>query len=150
MTQALLYHLVDTTAHHVWHQPYSQVICRWLAYGSPQSMQTLCQCWSKWKWRPVGNKTEPSRNLRKFMLLTRVWGLLWEQTMALNFPRRSHLEAKWSTFRKIGRYGAENSPAKAARHFSQLLGGKLPWCLHRFGYVIFLLRDQLAKFNLQI
>ena len=27
---------------------------------------------------------------------------------------------------KIGRYGAENGPAKAASHFSQHLDGKLP------------------------
>ena len=37
----------------------------------------------------------------------------------------------------MGRYGAENGPAKAAVHFSQLSDGKLPWdseALRRCGY----------------
>jgi len=47
--------------------------------------------------------------------------------------RWSHLKVKQSTTStpleervKMGRYGSENSPAKAAGHFSQLLDGKLP------------------------
>jgi len=44
-------------------------------------------------------------------------------------------------------YGTENSPAKAARHFSQLLGGKLPWAYIVLVMSFFWLRDQLAKFQ---
>jgi len=47
---------------------------------------------------------------------------------------------------KDKRYGAKNGPTKTARHFSQLLDGKLPWGLGRSGYIIFGLRDQIAKF----
>jgi len=49
---------------------------------------------------------------------------------------------------KMGRYGAENGPAKAAVHVSQLLDGKLPWgseALRRCGYGVL---AEIAKFLL--
>jgi len=48
----------------------------------------------------------------------------------------------------MGRYGAENSPSKVTKHFSLLLDGKLTCSLHLSGYVIFWLRDQIAKLKL--
>jgi len=71
-------------------------------------------------------------------------------------PRRSHFETKQSTYNeytpeeraKMGRYGAENSPSKVTKHFSLLLDGKLTCSLHLSGYVIFWLRDQIAKLKL--
>jgi len=53
---------------------------------------------------------------RKFMSLTRVWGVLGEQTVALHAPRQCHFETKQSTYSKytpeervkMERYGAEN------------------------------------------
>ena len=46
---------------------------------------------------------------------------------------------------KMGRYGAEDSPSKFTRHFSLLLDGKLTCRLRHSGYVIFWLRDRIAK-----
>lgn len=37
----------------------------------------------------------------------------------------------------MGRYGADNALAKAARHFSQVLDGKLSSSLRCSGYIIF-------------
>ena len=73
---------------------------------------------------------------RKFVLLMRVWGVL--QTVALHAPRRSLLEAKWSTSAHQ-RYGAKNGPAKVATscHYK----------LFHSGYVIFWFMDQIAKFK---
>ena len=47
----------------------------------------------------------------------------------------------------MGRYGGENSPYKVTKHFSLLLDGKLTCSLHHSGYVIFWLRDRIAKFK---
>ena len=44
------------------------------------------------------------------------------------------------------RYGAENGPFKVTKLFSLLLDGKLTCSLHHSGYVIFWLREQIAKF----
>ena len=55
-----------------------------------------------------------------------------EQTAALHALRRSHAppsqarENEYPSWVKMGRYGAENRPPKVARHFSQLIDGKLP------------------------
>ena len=49
----------------------------------------------------------------------------------------------------MGRYGAENGPSKVTKHFSLLLDGKLTCTLRRSGYVIFWLRDRIAKFRTQ-
>jgi len=61
-----------------------------------------------------------------------------------------HLEAKQRRMnthrsRKRGRYGTENGPSKVARHFSQLIDGKLPCSLRRSRDIIFWLRDRIAK-----
>ena len=52
----------------------------------------------------------------------------------------------------MGRYCDKNGPAKAARHFSQLLDSKLPQdseALRRSGYIIYWLRDRMAKFKIR-
>ena len=85
--------------------------------------------------------------------LTRVWGELGKQTVALHVPWRSHLESKQSTYTR-----GESEDGKVRRrkrpiqgYFSLLLDGKLTCCLCR-GYIIFRLRDEspnikLIKFN---
>ena len=70
-------------------------------------------------------------------------------------PRQSHLETKRSSYNeymleekaKIGRYGAKNGLSKVTKHFSLLLDGKLTCSLRHSGYIIFWLRDRIAKFK---
>ena len=47
----------------------------------------------------------------------------------------------------MGSYGAKNGPSKVTKHFSLLLDGKLACTLCCSGYVIFWLRDRIAKFK---
>ena len=81
---------------------------------------------------------------RKFMSLTRIWGMLGEQTgptssEAVSPQNRVKYYNKYTLEErvKMGWYGAKNSPSKLTKCFSLLLDGKLTCSLCCCGYVIF-------------
>jgi len=81
----------------------------------------------------------------QFMLLRHADESMGEQTVALHAPKRSDIEAKWSTYNqytmeeraKMGRCGAESDLSKVTRHFFLLVVGKLTCSLHHSGYILF-------------
>ena len=60
----------------------------------------------------------------------------------------SYSEYTTKEMAKMGRYGTKNGPAKAARHFSQLLhcNSAMRLTLYCSSNIILWLRDQIAKF----
>ena len=69
----------------------------------------------------------------QFMSLRHANESMGKQTVSLHAPKRSDIEAKWSTYNqytleeraKMGRRGAEGNLSKVTGHFSLLLIGKL-------------------------
>ena len=95
------------------------------------------------KSKVLGCMTTRHFNSCRYDMLMRVLG---EQTVALHAPKRSDIEAKWSTYNqytleervKMGRCGAKSDLSKVTRHFSLLLVGKLTCSLHHSGYIYIL------------
>jgi len=111
-----------------------------LGWQQGMTLHTLKKDHSKSK--VLGCMTTRHFNSCRYDMLMRVMG---ERTVALHAPKRSDIEAKWSTYNqytleervKMGRCGAESNLSKVTRHFSLLLVGKLTCSFRHSGYIFF-------------